>query len=491
MAPILALTLATLLVGGQAALRPEIQRKEVGECATSSGQMMFTTGTITGTLPSASVKQAETDVVGADLISIAYGSNYKFLTEKMSKEVYVLTQCGSAPPTDADLAEMMKNHAGYKVKHFTIPLQHASSSSTVHLAFFEALGVQDRIKYVDKYATGSCWQKAIGCGGMHNASALSSQMTEVDALFMDCNWDGTCDNVNGQTKGVHFSASQDPGPLRSAEHIKFLAAFFNKEELASQLFADTMAAYTSASTNKVSPKPVVAWISVEPKSEWSEAKLVLSQASYKLKMVSDAGGANVDGTAVNAQLGSKMTLTEASTGNTYTVLLSSFGDDLAKASEAFFAALGKVDVIIDETYAFAPKTYTFNTFLTQVGLTSDMSLLFVKNKMVLRVDGIISESDGMDWYESRIAHPDWAVAGLAHHLHADTSKEAKYFRNIAKDEKPKVLTKAMCTAKLPACDASAYPAPISMMVGQVAAKATGQSLGLLLLLTIGAAISAL
>jgi len=481
MARLFALSFATLLAGGQAVQRPEDLRKQVGECAksnaTSKGQTMFTQGRIMGSLPSAAVKQAETDVVGADLISIEYGSNYKILTEKMSKELYVLTQCGSVPPTDAAIADVLLRHAGYKVKRFTIPLQSAASDSTVHLAFFEALGVQDRISYVNKYATGPCWQKALGCGGLLNVSAHASQ---VDALFMDCSFGGSCTNVNGQANGVHFSASQDPGPLRSAEHIKFIAAFFNKEKLASQLFAKTVTAYTSASVS-ASTKPVVAWISYEAESAWSKAKFVLSQASYKLKMVSDAGGANVNGTAVQAQMGSNMSMVAASSGKTYSVMLSSFNGSKAKASAAFFAALSQVDVVIDEVYTFAPRSYTFDSFLTQMGLTKSSSLKFVKNKMVLRIDGIISENDGLDWYESRVAHPDWAVGGLARQLHTDMSKPAKYFRNIAKGEKPKVITKAMCTGTLPACNVSTYPAAIGMMIGEVTASAAATRFGLMLL----------
>lgn len=485
MAKLLILTLASLLAGGQAAVRTESSRRDAGECAAANNQNVFTQGLVTGGLPSAPVVQAETDVVGADLIEIEYGSNYKVVTEKKSKEHYVLTQCGTTPPTDKELAAVSGFDATYKVKHFTIPLQVVSSSSTVHLAFFKALGVEDRVKYVSQYATGACWQKALACGGKLNTSAASGQMAEMEAHFMDCNFDGTCDNVNKEAKGVHFSASQDPGPLRSAEHIKFMAAFFNKEELATQLFAKTLAAYTSASV-KASPKPVVAWIAFAPKSKWAPAAFTLSQASYKLKMVADAGGANVDGAAVKTQMGSKMSVTEAASGKTYTAKLSSFNGSKTAATAAFFAALDKVDIIIDETYAFAPKSYTFDSFMTEMGLTKASTLKFMKNKMVLRIDGTISENDGLDWYESRIAHPDWAVEGLAHQIHADASKKYMYFRNIAKGEAPKVVTKSMCTATLPACDSKAYPSPIGMMVGSVTANAAAKSLGFLLLLAIAA-----
>jgi len=283
MTQILALTLFSLWVGGEAAVRSEIQRKSVGECADANTQMTFTKGKI-GTLPSAQAVQAETNVDGAELIAIEYGSNYKVVTEKMSKELYVLTQCGTTKPSQTELADVLGRHVNYKVKHFTIPLQVASSSSTVHLAFFKALGVQDRIKHVSEYASGPCWQKALGCGAKFesgNATLGAAQISEVEAHFMDCTSSSDCDNVNNEAKGVHFSATQDPAPLQSAEHIKFMAAFFNKEELASQLFSTTLASYTSAAV-VVSPKPLVAWIQFTTMggAGWDEHQFELSQVDY-------------------------------------------------------------------------------------------------------------------------------------------------------------------------------------------------------------------
>lgn len=480
------LLLASFLLGGEAAIRSVSLRREVGECADLSDQMTFTQGKIVGTLPSALVQQTETNIVGANLIAIEYAATYKVLTEKFSKELYVLTQCGTKPPGEAELADVIGRHTNYTVKHFTIPIQLAASSSTVNLAFFKALGVEDRIKYIDEYASGPCWQKALGCGGKLNATFGSAHMVEVDAVFMDCHWSGACDNVNKQAKGVHVSAPQDPSPLHSAEHIKFIAAFFNKEALATQLFASTVAAYANAAS-AASPKPLVAWISFTAASEWSPASFDLSQASYKLKMVVDAGGANVDGAVVKDRMGSAMSVTEAASGNTYKVMLSSFNGSRAKASAAFFSALGHVDVIIDETYAVAPKSYTIDSFLTQMGLSSDSDAAFLKNNMVLRIDGTISENDGLDWYESRIAHPDWAVQGLARQIFNDESKQHMYFRNIGKGETPRVLLKSMCTSRLPACDAMAYPTPIKMMTGSVStssAKMLPTGFGMFVLLVI-------
>merc|ERR1719277_2082437 len=70
--------------------------------------------------------------------------------------------------------------------------------------------------------------------------------------------------------------------------------------------------------------------------------------------------------------------------------------------------------------------------------------------MVLRIDGTIG-GNNLDWFESRIARPDWAVAGLSRCLHKDSTKTFRYFRNIAEGEAPEELTAAMCEESLPLC----------------------------------------
>ena len=129
--------------------------------------------------------------------------------------------------------------------------------------------------------------------------------------------------------------------------------------------------------------------------------------------------------------------------------------------------MGNVDAVIDETYAASPQTYTFDSFLATMGLSANSQLKFVRDQMVFRVDGTLSADDGLDWFESRLAHPDWAVEGLARVLHGDASKRHKYFRNVAQGESPQVLTPGMCAKALPVCDAGAYPAPIKMITPSI------------------------
>ena len=126
-------------------------------------------------------------------------------------------------------------------------------------------------------------------------------------------------------------------------------------------------------------------------------------------------------------------------------------------------ALAGVDIVIDETYAADPVSYNYSSFLSEFSLQSSSSLKFVSNKKVLRFDGTISANKGLDWYESRVASPDWAVEGLAFQMHGDASKRRKYFRNVAKDEVPEVITAAMCVMELPSCNVTAFPQRIEIM----------------------------
>jgi hypothetical protein len=408
----------------------------------------------------------------ADLISITYGSTFKVLVEKHSKEVYVLAQCGTTQPTLEQVNAVKAVPTNYTVKHFEVPLQAAMSSSTIHNTFFEVLGVEDRIKYASAYSVAPCWQKLLGCGGNYISSKVSDQLKDVNAFFTDCG-SGGCENVNKMPKAIHISASHDTSPLRNAEHVKFIAAFFNKEGAANSKFSTLLNTYTSSALT-MSPKMTVAWITAHPKTSWGFARLELSAAKYKLKYVSDVGATNVDGQAA-MQAARKMTVTTKDSGSTYTLKLDDVGGDLSKASEAFFAALGDVDVVIDETYKWGhPDTYTLDTFLSNYGLSGASQLKFLKNKRVLRFDGDFAlPSYGTAWFESRLAEPQLALDGLAKGISGQ--KRGKYFRNIALGETATSMTKDMCTETLPGCQDGAYPDIIPMMAYTCTTASSGSA----------------
>ena len=92
-----------------------------------------------------------------------------------------------------------------------------------------------------------------------------------------------------RSNGVHFKASQAAGALHAAEYVKFMAAFFNKEDVATAFFATVRESHVSSLlTAQPFDRLVVAWISYETLSD----SLVLSQAVCKMDIVTGAGGSS-------------------------------------------------------------------------------------------------------------------------------------------------------------------------------------------------------
>ncbi|CAE8642395.1 unnamed protein product [Polarella glacialis] len=185
-------------------------------------------------------------------------------------------------------------------------------------------------------------------------------------------------------------------------------------------------------------------------------------------MVKDAGGTAKDGEALQAALGSQLKSSLAvssnpAAGKTYTLNITAFASR-AEAAAAFFQGLGDVDVVIDQVYAYDPRSYSFSNFLEEYGLDNTSNLSFFKNRMVLRIDGTMSEAFNLAWYESRIALPEGAVEGLARAMYSNASKSMKYFRNVAKGEMPTLLLASRCDAALPTCKISVHPLAIPLTI---------------------------
>eukprot|EP00435_Cladocopium_sp_Y103_P017206 s2255_g4.t1 len=486
-----------------AAVRTLPERIAVGECIESMDANVSLYAVKVSNFPDPIVTAAEADVTAAALISVAYGNHFKVLTEELAKEQYILTQCGTSQPTDEEVNAIVSG-TGYQRKHFSVPVQSLGSwpthlvrcvgsfwwtrvtaDSTTILAFLKRLGVEDRVAYADAYAVHSCWQKAASCGSAlesgwnGNATKREEQLNNVEVVFMDCNTD--CSNVRARSNAVHVPVTKDNGNLHSAEYIKFLAAFFNLEELALRTFQDTVNSYSGLG-QATATSPVVAWI------QWNGwySRYELSQATFKLQLVTAAGGRNVDAAQL-AQSVSSMAVEDAVAGNagagkTYYVQ----GDDKAAAANALLAAMQDVDIVVDETYG-NPGAYNYSSFLSTFYLTSQSTQKFLTAQKVLRVDRIYNSLGGLDWFESRLAYPDWAARGLARYVMDDASQQRSYFRNVALGEVPELVTAETCPQSLPSCDAS-YATPIGITTE---ASKSFQSVPALVLVMLGlAALSA-
>jgi len=462
---------ATLVSSSWATPRTLSERVNVGECAGQGlrDSELFSATYLTPyrSLSSAALDAIVGQITSADLIEIHYGRSFKVLNEKHAKEQYILVQCGAATPSEASINAVAALPAGFTRKFFTIPFQNVMVESTVQLGFLHELGLHDRVAYVTEYAVGACWQKVLGCnasgvvsgahgsGGGVAADALEQTRQNMDAVFMDCpwlqdasgEWEENCGGLHSIPNAIHFSASQDPAPLHGAEHIKFMAAFFNKEDDAENLFASEVstmqALQAQMGATQDADKPTVAWVEVS----W-DGKAKLSTAPFKKLMVEQAGAKAANATAVKAALGAKMS-------DAY----------VSEDKGAFLQALADsgVTALIDETYSNDVAQYDFNTFLTGFGLQATSDLPFIKNSMVMRIDSGFSGKSNIDWFESRLVRPSTAIKGLQRVLYSDSSKAKVFFRNIAKGEMPDAISKDSCTKNLAMCSAADHPAVLPII----------------------------
>ena len=366
---------------------------------------------------------------------VSYFPNYKLVRNLAPgfNETYVLTTCGSAPvppevPADA--------------KHFAVPLQSVAVTDTTIIAFLEKLGLRETIAYADfSYAVNPCLHAARAldeADGIQQATAspnayyspgdpeeYAAMMDSVDAIF------GSSADPS-QPKSVAFTATADPGPLHRSEWIKFVSLFFNKEAQAEGAFAEIAERYecTVAGGSAVpeDERPGVAFINY---NSWADPpEYQVSVAAYKVALIADAGGRNVDLSDVEVQV------------NAWTGDVSHVG--FASAAELFaYLEANDVSVVIDEAYSYDPTSYDLAAMLTTYGVEA----LPEGVTTVLREDGIISATGSMDWFEGAVPFGDATLQDLARGIHgssAGDAEEALWFRDIASGEVPTVLTESDC-----------------------------------------------
>jgi hypothetical protein len=262
--------------------------------------------------------------------------------------------------------------------------------------------------------------------------------------------------------------------LNRIEWIKFLGTFFNLDKYASSVY-DTIAdeynqnKAAAAKAGEGKDSPVIAWVShyLYEKDESYQ----VSFSAYKDELTTDAGAALVDFEALKAIPGvrqsefSNSTLEFAWDGNK----AGSFATK-EEAKAAFLKALSSVDAIIDETYTMDSAKYNLATFLKEYGFTdAEVAIMpWFTNKLIFRQDGLISETNGIDWFEGALARPDQELSDVfrivtaardAPETATALSKDYIWLRQI--EEAPTVVNSDECE-RLSSCTAD--PTPICPFV---------------------------
>lgn len=196
-----------------------------------------------------------------------------------------------------------------------------------------------------------------------------------------------------------------------------MAAFFNEEEKADQIFKDVQTDYnalkgmaqqlaTDSSTEWKGRQPKVAWI----EKDWSN-NFKFKNAQYKIDFIEDAGGQMVPLPA-NQPAGCTF---GTNTDGAKTLTCPGASDT---AMESFKAFLAQADLIIDESYVANHDATAFNFTATYPVTAEEIPALARDPPNIFRLDGMVSDNVGAagqvgsSWFEQMPSQPQQLLAGV-------------------------------------------------------------------------------
>jgi len=391
------------------------------------------------------VSSETSQVLFAADFTVTYHNSYKVVENLRSGQSFVLYQCGTPPPEASNFSNT--------TTFFSVPVSKVITSGTIPVAFLDILELTDMLVMADMtYVTNECLQKRHQvCGSLvhssayastwnNNATALGVQMAITDSFG---------GGVTGLGVDVTFDASGDNGILQRAEWIKFLALFFNAEQKANSEF-QAQVDLVSSIENEVAvaqaqpgaqQEPIAAWIDRVPGWSGAPDRFEIDATPYKLEYLTKAGGMSVSNVTLEF-------LTDSVNGT------------------RMKDALRGVHVVIDETYAPVPATYTRATFLANFQFTDEDiasgAWPFLTNDNVFRTDKKTNSGTygavGLDWYESHLPKPAACMKDFAFVLHPTLFPQyssTAYLRNVMKDEQVMPAMAQHCTLDI--CPATLPP----------------------------------
>lgn len=355
---------------------------------------------------------------------VEYGTDYKIVTTKalsgssMTPKTYVLYS-GASQPTISS--------APAGAAYFKTPVQKVATGLTIAMGYLEQLGLRHKLALVDPSAVHApCIQREEALGNIEGGhcdypsySAWSTSITTYNSanaaspITMNIvdEW-GT--GASGTAIDVEFVASHTAlGMLQRTEQVKFLSLFFDLEAEAEAYYNDqvdrwnlqTRVMRQTRARGHIRSGVTCAWIDVGSDYNTGLPYYSISWAQFKRDICEAAG------MSIHIPAGAT-----SSAGSYYYTSLSAFHTDMAS-----------VDIIIDESYAYSPSTYTSAAALTNLGFTTSMGLRALNRDTgrLLRLDKHVSDTnngangfahtgqyEGMTWFEDSFVHPALVLQDL-------------------------------------------------------------------------------
>lgn len=281
---------------------------------------------------------------------------------------------------------------GHKIK---IPLQSLMINSATHLGFMELLGELDKVKGVfsSAYIYNPTILKGVAEGkikdlgdafnlDIENLILLHPQAIMTSAYNAD---DENSKRMKQTGIAIIYNIEwQEKTLLGRAEWIKFMGAFFDKEQLADSIFHSVETRYNEikAAAAKVQNKPGIL-SGQDYRGSWS----MPTGLSYNAQLFRDAGGSYFYANDTTASGSRSSTIEEA---------LVHFGqaDVWVGADASSLEELGSID----------KKYQLFKAF---------------KNKQVYNINKRKNKNGGNDYWESGVARPDLLLSDMIRILHPE------------------------------------------------------------------------
>jgi iron complex transport system substrate-binding protein len=335
---------------------------------------------------------------------VIYHNNYKVVTvtqkqaDTLFEKQYVLVQCGTPTPQGFDPESIVQ-----------IPVKTVVSMSTTHFPFLEEYGVLDRLVGIDDDAyvsnptvlrmVRSGKVSIVGAGAGVNVEKLIEMHPDLIFAYSTGipNYDAFPKLITTHLMVALVGEHTEATPLGRAEWGKFIALFFNREEIAEKAFSRTEENYlkTVQTVSQAKTKPTVFLNSVY-QGTWYMA----GGKSFMACLMADAGADYL------------------------------WKDDPATGSVTFsFEEV--LNRAVDADY-WLPTTYWQTTADALKEDERYANFKAFQTGNIYNNNVRISSSGGNDFYESGTAHPDVVLADLVKIFHPDLLPEhvLVYFQKL-------------------------------------------------------------
>ncbi|KAI9290860.1 hypothetical protein K502DRAFT_368900, partial [Neoconidiobolus thromboides FSU 785] len=345
--------------------------------------------------------------------SIEYFSTYKIIKDNINQRTYVLYCAGTKVPViEADIC-------------FSLPLTKVTVKDTARpaVAWLEMLGLRDVITSIlgeTEKITSPCVSKNIKEGKI---TKVDKQPSDSQLLFIKNSRD-TYEEGNIVVPLNFYN--EEYGPLQKAQWIMFIAAFFNKEIVAENIY-DAIKKSADCHTHNLSKLQYHRYISFTSyEANKSGGKWSMPRSTYLTSL------SQMSGSILNWQVTPNNEFQGQERIGDFQDVIGVSGMVVDIDNEDRKRSINKTKNIKDER----ELSNTYNEWFKRAGYKADQTNdwpYFLKAQKVFNLDGRLNQHGYSDWFETAVTRPDLVIQDftIAQYSKYPTSGSAIWLLNLS------------------------------------------------------------